>query len=767
MKNFTLFFKMFLFLILLSPGKVFSDASRNGPRESFIDFSGKDIPVVDFSASLGLIIAGNNISFTDLSSAGGTSWVWNFQGGTPSIYLGKVPPPITYNSAGNFDVSLTVVWPDTVITETKTAFINVVNLPADWNFTATGSSHLISVPINVVFPSQSLAYGDFIGVFYINQDGIEKCGGAAVWDGINGKVVVAFGDDATTTTLKEGFAANEMLIWKSFLSAISEENYAAVLYNAALPNKNGKFQDNGLSALTTIVTPGFPPMSITVSANPESVCEGDEVQLSVDINGGSGDFTFSWTSVPAGFTSDQQNPLAYPVQDVTYNVVVSDGFTSESAAVEVTVSPAPFANAGANTIICENETVILMAEAGNHCGILWQSNGLGFFDDPYSLSSTYFPSPIDIQNGEVELCLTALPCSPCAVPAVDCIAIEIIQQVTIDIIIDQATICYEDSFDFTGLVDAANYENLQWFTTGGGFFSPDNNVLEPIYYPSPVIDYPQGCIQISVTAFSVNPCELALSDNFTLCFQAPPLVNAGDNATICEDETVITMAYAENHCGILWQTSGTGFFDDPASAGAVYFPSAIDISNGSVDLCVTALPCAPCAEPITDCITLTIGKIHTITIPSGWSGVSSFIEPFESDIEFIMSPAIQELIIMYNLQGETLFPEEEINTLINWDRLSGYVIKTSGEAQIALCGADPANKTIQLTEGWNLIPILSEDDLSVADIFLPILDKLIIVQEVAGVKLYYPEFGINTLDYLESGKTYFVKVSEACTISFP
>lgn len=576
------------FLHLLSVLMILSSysvISANHEKHDNILSPGKDIPVVNFTASGNLIPKGNTVTFTDQSTQNQTSWVWNFQGGTPSVHIGKIPPPIKYNSVGTFDVSLTVVYADTTITETKVDFIHVVNYPSGWNITQTGSSHLISIPLSVVFVNNELEYGDFIGVFYLDQNGAEKCGGAALWDEVTSKAVVAFGDDATTTTVKDGFASGEDFIWKAYSTINFEEYPAMVIYNTAFPNNNGKFQDNGISGLTTIIIPAYPPLELVATANPEDVCEGDVVQLNAVVSGGSGNYSFSWSSSPAGFSSIQQNPGVIPLENTTYFVIVDDGFSNASTSVEVSVTSTPSGFAGANATICEDVTIMVMGEAMNHCGVFWQTNGLGYFDDPNSLNATYYPSPLDILIGEVELCLTALPCDPCTVAS-------------------------------------------------------------------------------------------------------------------------------------------------------------------------------------TDCLIFTLNRIQTITIPAGWSGISGFPEPFESDIEFIMSPAIQELIMMYNLEGETFFPEEEINTIINWDRLSGYVIKTTGATQITICGADPADKTLQLTAGWNLIPVLSETDLPIADIFAPVMEHLVIIQEVAGVDLFYPEFGISTLNTLKSGKAYFVKVSADCTVTF-
>jgi PKD repeat protein len=67
-----------------------------------------DPPVAGFTADNTFIIGGNFVNFTDSSSGTIASWVWNFEGGIPSMYAGPEPPPILYNDYGEYDVSLTV-----------------------------------------------------------------------------------------------------------------------------------------------------------------------------------------------------------------------------------------------------------------------------------------------------------------------------------------------------------------------------------------------------------------------------------------------------------------------------------------------------------------------------------------------------------------------------------------------------------------------------------------------------------------------------------
>ena len=84
------------------------------------------------------------------------------------------------------------------------------------------------------------------------------------------------------------------------------------------------------------------PLSSSISALPQVICNnGASVQLTANGAGGSGSYTYSWTSIPIGFTSSLSNPIVNPTQTTTYTVIVNDGFNTSTTSVIVTVLPLP------------------------------------------------------------------------------------------------------------------------------------------------------------------------------------------------------------------------------------------------------------------------------------------------------------------------------------------------------------------------------------------------------------------------------------------
>ena len=87
-----------------------------------------DPPVAEFAANNTSIATGGSVQFTDQSSNNPTDWAWTFDGGTPSGSTSQ-NPAIAYNTAGTYTVSLTATNSVGADTETKTAYITVIDPP--------------------------------------------------------------------------------------------------------------------------------------------------------------------------------------------------------------------------------------------------------------------------------------------------------------------------------------------------------------------------------------------------------------------------------------------------------------------------------------------------------------------------------------------------------------------------------------------------------------------------------------------------------------
>jgi len=122
-------------------------------------------------------------------------------------------------------------------------------------------------------------------------------------------------------------------------------------------------------------------LGVVAMANPGTVCVGESVQLNAIGTGGSGNYTYSWSSDPPGFSSTLPDPVVLPNTTTTYAVELDDGFSLISGTTTVTVNPLPVAHAGPDVSIPFGSTTTLHGSASGGSGNynwMWSSNPPGF-----------------------------------------------------------------------------------------------------------------------------------------------------------------------------------------------------------------------------------------------------------------------------------------------------------------------------------------------------------------------------------------------------
>jgi hypothetical protein len=232
---------------------------------------------------------------------------------------------------------------------------------------------------------------------------------------------IILGASSQLTTTPSGGTGTYTYTWTSVPSGFTSTSQNPLVWPTATTQYNVTVSDgSGTVQGSATVTVTASPLTATATATPAVVCAGQSVQLNVIPAGGSGTYTYSWTSVPAGFTSTLQNPVVTPAASTQYIGHVSDGAGTAEASSSVTVNQPATAAAG-NDTTCAFITmqVPMNGIASGYASVIWTTSGTGTFSAPASLNGNYLPSATDKTGGSVTLTLTAAPVSPCATPAAD------------------------------------------------------------------------------------------------------------------------------------------------------------------------------------------------------------------------------------------------------------------------------------------------------------------------------------------------------------
>ncbi len=272
-------------------------------------YSPMSAPDADFIADNLTPTILDTVSFTDLSTNSPTTWLWTFTPATITYLNGtsgsSQNPQVRFDVPGAYTVSLTATNAGGSDTETKTNYINATDPPPLADFSA---DNLNPTTIDTVH-----------------------------FTDLSGNNPVSWLWNFTPATI-------------SFLSGTDQNSQHPVvffndvaLYTVQLIASNAGGSDtmtkvdyiNALEALT-----------VTVTAGSSFVCLGDSTQLFSAPAGGTGTYTYSWTSDPAGFNSNEQNPFVTPDQNTTYFVTVDDGNHQATASIDISVLPLPVITLG-------------------------------------------------------------------------------------------------------------------------------------------------------------------------------------------------------------------------------------------------------------------------------------------------------------------------------------------------------------------------------------------------------------------------------------
>ncbi len=157
---------------------------------------------------------------------------------------------------------------------------------------------------------------------------------------------------------------------------------------------------------------------------------------------------------------------------------------------------------------------------------------------------------------------------------------------------------------------------------------------------------------------------------------------------------------------------------------------------------------------------------NDIVIPKGWSGMSSYTKTslFPPIIYNVLNPISSDLIIIQDMTK--VYWPGNMNNMFLWTNGKGYKIKMAEEAVLPMKGCPVDSRTVSLKTTWNILPVLSECNVLASTLFSPILSKIIVVKEIAGNKVFWPEMGIETLQVLQPGKSYFIAVSQNTSLTY-
>ena len=158
---------------------------------------------------------------------------------------------------------------------------------------------------------------------------------------------------------------------------------------------------------------------------------------------------------------------------------------------------------------------------------------------------------------------------------------------------------------------------------------------------------------------------------------------------------------------------------------------------------------------------------QSIELQEGWNIWSTYINPLNTDMSDICSIINDDLIIVKDDEGNVYWPEYNLNSIGSISIGEGYQTKMSSYNILNLSGSlIPYNYEISIPSGWNIIAYLHQDSYNIENMMAPIVNNIVIIKDEEG-NVYWPEYGLNSIENMNTGKGYQIKMLNPTFLQYP
>ncbi len=155
---------------------------------------------------------------------------------------------------------------------------------------------------------------------------------------------------------------------------------------------------------------------------------------------------------------------------------------------------------------------------------------------------------------------------------------------------------------------------------------------------------------------------------------------------------------------------------------------------------------------------------QTILFEQGWSMISTYIIPENTDFTVFIAPVVANMIIAKDNLGAAYLPEWNFNGIGDLLQGQGYQVKMSSSDVLVVEGVQiqPEENPIDLNEGWNMIAYLRTEAASADLVFANLVEagNVVIVKDYTG-NAFLPEWSFNGIGDMLPGKGYQLKVNNS------
>ncbi len=259
-------------------------------------------------------------------------------------------------------------------------------------------------------------------------------------------------------------------------------------------------------------------------------------------SGGTGTYNPNNATMNAVYTPSAAERTAGTVT-LTLTTAGNGNCNAVSSNVTYAITPAPTTNAGVDQILCANNAVATLNGSFTVAtGGVW-SGGAGSFDpSTTNMGAQYTPTPGEISSGSVILTLTTTGNVSC-LAVTDQVQLSFTPAPVVSAGAAVSVCANNVQVALNGSVTGAT--GGAW-SGGAGSFNPNATTLNATYTPS-AAEIAAGTVTLTLTSTGNGNCT-AVSSSKVITITPAPTVDAGPNATVCANNSAITLGRCDHRC---------------------------------------------------------------------------------------------------------------------------------------------------------------------------------------------------------------------------
>jgi hypothetical protein len=756
------------------------------------------LPTSGFSAPASICQATDaTITYTGNASSS-ASYNWNFGGGTINSGSGQGPYLVSWSTSGTKIISL-VVTENGYSSTTTTASVTVSAASAGGSVSGSSSKCIGSTTGNLTLTGftgtinkwqKRVNSGTWSNISNTSNVYLEIPSSSGTWEYRaevqNGTCSVAYSSSATVIvfplsvggntsgggTICLGSSTGTMTIsgctgtvnrWQKRINYGSWTNISnPSLTYSEIPSSTGTWQYRGeiqsgvcsiaySNPVTVIVNTGS--AGGTVSGGGNIICLGNSTGT-LTLSGYTGNInkwqkrwnSGTWTDITN--TNNYYSDVPASVGTWDYRAEVQNGTCSAAYSSYATVYVIPLSAGGSITggsTICigtSTGTLTLTGYTGNVNK--WQKRlNSGSWTDIQNTLPYFSETPLTAGTWDYRAEVQNSTCSP----AYSSLVSVIVDPVTVGgSISGGSSICLGNS---TGILTLSGFTGtiIRWQKRlNSGSWTDIQNTLS--YFSETPLSAGTWNYRAEVQNGS---CDIAYSSQTTVIVNPLPQLNLTDTISIFEGDTALPDA-GEGFQSYLWQDGQTTQIIEIIQTGT--WTVTVTDTQG----------CQATAQIVVEVIPLFIQNIDLI---SGWSLISTYINPVNPLVSEVFYPVVSFLRLLKDEYGQVYWPEYGVDMVGNLIIGKGYQVMMLSFQVLQITGAavSPENTPLTLNQGWGLIGYLRQSPASVITIMSNIT-QLILMKDGYG-QVYWPQYQINLIGNMNPGKGYQVNMASTEILTYP